>query len=78
MSRLIETRLCRLEQCSEYRAADGRGCVCHIREGETFGQACKRQGLTGGVLVIPEILPPDDWCRIAKAQQAELTKGTTA
>ena len=74
MSRAGE-RLHRLEQNAEYRNGDGRGCVVHIREGETFEQAARRQGLSDGVLVIGEIMAPDDWCRAAKAQQADLVRG---
>ena len=76
MSRLIETRLCRLEQSAQFHDGDGQGCVCHVREGETFEQACNRQRLSGGVLVIGETMTPEDWCRAAKAQQAELTRAT--
>ncbi len=75
MSRAIENRLIRLEQFACYRTGGSLGCVVHCRDGESFEQAAKRQGFTGGgLLCIGEVMAPDDWSRAAKAQQAELTR----
>lgn len=75
MTRGIESRLIRLEQFASYRTGGGLGCVVHIRNGESFEQAAKRQGFTaGGLLCIGETMTTDDWCRSAKAQQEELTR----
>lgn len=75
MSRAIKSRIIRLEQCVVDNSAGGLGCVVHCREGEPFEVAAKRQGFTGGgVLCIPEVMTPDDWCRAAKAQQMALSE----
>ena len=71
MSRAIKSRIIRLEQCVVDNSAGGLGCVVHCRDGETFEQAAKRQGFTGGGVLL---MTPDDWCRAAKAQQMALSE----
>lgn len=67
MNSTMRRRVAALEQ---RQPSEPVGCVYESE------QAARAAGATGGVLLIPAALPTDEWCAAAKAQQAELTRGT--
>jgi hypothetical protein len=51
--------------------------VIYHQDGETFADACVRQGVEAGTyLSLAEPMSVSDWCETARAQQSALTGGT--
>ncbi len=40
-------------------------------------EAAAAAGATGGVLIIPTVMGAEEWCEMARMQQAELVRDTT-
>ncbi len=73
-----QTIRARIERLAESipQQGDGTGCAVFMRDMETFEDACRRLGIKSGRLIaVREVLPPDQWARLARFQQGQLMRG---
>ena len=54
------------------------GCVLTYGLHETPDHALQRAPGPGGYVLLPDVLPPDVWDRLAREQQAAMVVGTNA